>query len=83
MIGSMHSTEDPDAYIFKCCSPKCKGKTFGRWYDLKRHHDGAHASQRKVFWCEEPGCKRSAAIGRRPFARKDKLMDHVRKMHIK
>lgn len=56
-------------------------QTFGRWADLKRHHNGAHAAAPTIFWCEYEGCPRSRKVGNSPFPRKDKLGDHVRVMH--
>ncbi|KAI8941083.1 hypothetical protein NX059_002323 [Plenodomus lindquistii] len=81
MVGSAYATSEPDIFIFKCCDSRCVGKTFGRWYDLKRHHDGTHAVQKPAFWCHMPGCKRNIVAGGRSFPRKDKLRDHLRKMH--
>jgi hypothetical protein len=40
-----------------------------------RHYDGLHAVNKKEFWCPVPGCER-----RKSFPRKDKMMDHARKV---
>ena len=67
--------------LFMCERPNCRGKSFGRQYELKRHHNGAHADRPTVLWCNLVGCERSEAEGSRPFPRKDKRNDHVRKVH--
>jgi hypothetical protein len=80
-VGSIYSTEEADTYIFKCCNPVCGKKTFGRWYDFRRHYNGAHAKMPTVYWCDVGDCARSKVAGDNPFPRKDKLNDHVQKMH--
>ena len=64
-----------------CSWPKCT-KTFTRQPDLDRHRDTIHLKT-KQFWCTAPGCNRSESYAgvKRPFPRKDKLNDHVRKVH--
>jgi hypothetical protein len=79
-IASITSTDQADVYVFECSATNCH-KTFGRWYDFKRHYDGAHSSEGPEHWCTVGGCDRSKAVGGRPFPRKDKLNDHVKKMH--
>jgi hypothetical protein len=81
LIGSMYSTDSHDSYSFKCYDTECKNATFGRWYDFKRHYNGAHAAAPIVFWCEIEGCPRSKAAGDRPFPRKDKVKDHFESVH--
>ncbi|OAL52875.1 hypothetical protein IQ07DRAFT_344733 [Pyrenochaeta sp. DS3sAY3a] len=61
---------------FKCTEVACANKTFGRRAELQRHHATIHAVE-KWFWCPVPSCSRS----KEPFARKDKLADHVRNIH--
>lgn len=61
---------------FKCTEVACANKTFGRRAELQRHHATIHAVE-KWFWCPIPSCSRS----KEPFARKDKLADHVRNIH--
>ena len=80
-IASMYSTDEPDAYIFQCDDSACKQRTFNRWYDFRRHYNGAHATAPTVYWCESTGCPRSKAVGDRPFPRKDKLNDHIQAIH--
>jgi hypothetical protein len=77
----MYSTDEPNTYMFRCSNSACRGKTFSRWYDLRRHYNGAHAIMPIVYWCEDEGCSRSEPAGDRPFPRKDKLADHVEKIH--
>jgi uncharacterized C2H2 Zn-finger protein len=52
-------------------------KTFGRAAELRRHNMSFHDSNTPEFYCEVPGCPR----GIEPFARKDKLRDHMDKIH--
>ncbi|KAF2854096.1 DUF339-domain-containing protein [Plenodomus tracheiphilus IPT5] len=76
-IGYVCDEEDKE-YVFKCGDLGCSDKSFGRWTDLKRHYEGAHAvARRATFWCAVQGCDRSEAFGDRPFPRKDKLADHL------
>jgi hypothetical protein len=64
-----------------CNWPECT-KTFTRQPDLDRHRDTIHLKT-KQFWCTTPGCKRSESYAglKRPFLRKDKRDDHVRRAH--
>jgi uncharacterized C2H2 Zn-finger protein len=71
--------DDSDNMVFRCRISGCHG-TFGRWPDFMRHYNGAHAVEKKVYWCPSGGCMRSEA-GNNPFPRKDKMMDHVRQAH--
>lgn len=93
--ASTHGSEDdpnddqPDAVIgmvlrhgkFKCNRRECTLTTFSRTAELRRHYTTVHARQKPEFWCRELFCARSAASNGRPFPRKDKLRDHVQKMH--
>jgi hypothetical protein len=81
MIGTMYSEGELEEFVFECGAPGCAGKTFGRWYDFKRHFNGAHATVRAVYWCPAHGCARGEAVGERPFPRKNKVNDHVEAMH--
>jgi hypothetical protein len=81
MIGSICATSSPDVYVFKCHGAKCASLTFGRWYDFRRHYNGAHAAAPTVYWCDFEGCPRSRGAGDRPFTRKDKVKDHFESMH--
>lgn len=65
----------------QCAFPECRGRTFGRKYDYDRHYNGTHASRPTVWWCTVVGCDRSAAERGKPFPRKDKRNDHLRKVH--
>jgi hypothetical protein len=71
------------SYVFMCSRPACRNKSFGRWADLKRHIEAFHEVKDNVLWCPVSTCKRSEAFGDKPFptTRKDKLMEHIRKMH--
>jgi hypothetical protein len=66
---------------FKCSVEQCAKKSFKRPAELKRHYNTTHAAQKPEFWCEELFCDRSAGIGGRPFHRKYRLHDHMRKIH--
>ncbi|KAH9873061.1 hypothetical protein J1614_005458 [Plenodomus biglobosus] len=80
-IGYVCDKED-SGYVFKCGNCACSDKSYGRWADLKRHYEGAHAGVRRAtYWCEVQGCDRSQAYGDQPFRRKDHLTLHVRKVH--
>jgi hypothetical protein len=81
--------DDSDAAIgtalkngkFKCILERCARKTFKRQAELRRHYKTIHAAQKPEFWCNVLSCDRSVAAGGRPFHRKDKLQDHVQRMH--
>jgi len=59
------------------CYVSCKRK-----WDLRRHEAAAHRSD-KIYWCPFIGCTRNAERkgSGKPFPRKDKRDDHVRKVH--
>lgn len=49
--------------------------------DLVRHQNSVHTSS-KIYWCDHNGCSRSnSAPRKRPFARKDHLQEHVKRIH--
>ncbi|KAH6875725.1 hypothetical protein BKA58DRAFT_127112 [Alternaria rosae] len=79
-LGTIEGTDSLGMLVFRCSAPSCIGKTFNRWQDFTRHYNGAHAppDAGNMFWCTVPGCDR----GVRSFPRKDKLDDHVRKVHM-
>jgi hypothetical protein len=80
-IAKVFDTEGSHELWHKCCSLECGHKKYGRWSDFKRHHDGAHATNKPKHWCQVEGCKRSEADNGRPFRRKDKLKEHVQTVH--
>ena len=82
-IGTIEGTADLKTIAFRCSAPACNGGTFSRWHELKRHFNGSHTIQGvgEEFWREIPQCERNKCGGR-PFPRKDKLIDHVRKVHV-
>jgi hypothetical protein len=45
--------------------------------ELRRHKDMFHNQNPPQYFCEVPGCNRTS----RPFLRKDKLLDHTRRVH--
>lgn len=69
-----------DHMQYRCRFAGCED-TFGRLPDFTRHYDGRHAHQGPTFWCPEQGCPRSEGNGGKPFPRKDKMMDHMQKIH--
>jgi hypothetical protein len=81
MIGIILSNGAPRADKYQCHFEKCGGQTFSRLADLKRHFSGRHLIPRPEFWCLVPDCDRSQDNGNYPFPRKDKMKDHVLKMH--
>jgi hypothetical protein len=59
-----------------CPVETCKHKTFTRKADLERHNL-THTGKRP-FECRFRGCNR---VGKNAFPRRDKLVDHQRKVH--
>jgi hypothetical protein len=66
---------------FKCRQPSCSGVTFKRIQDLKRHNNTHHSRHAGRFWCPVDGCARSMKSGGNPFPRKDKMIDHLERVH--
>ncbi|KAF2029278.1 hypothetical protein EK21DRAFT_113013 [Setomelanomma holmii] len=81
-IVSAHRSSNSSGYVFHCNNSRCRGATFNRWYDFERHNDAYHKGT-SALWCPEFGCERSKGFEEKPFpkSRKDKLMEHVRKIH--
>jgi len=79
-LGTIEGTNNLGMLVFRCSMPSCIDETFNRWQDFTRHYNGAHVAEDAGdrFWCQVPDCERAV----RPFPRKDKLNDHVRKMHM-
>jgi hypothetical protein len=80
-ICTIYSTQGSNTFTFHCTSSRCRNKTFTRWYDFNRHFNGAHAAKTTIYWCPVAECIRSEEVGTRGFPRKDKMMDHVGKVH--
>jgi hypothetical protein len=78
-VGYIYLTDIPHKYRFECRQPECDA-TFGRHVDLDRHYNAYHAQDKTEYWCTVEGCDRSEG-GNKPFARKDKLKDHLRQGH--
>jgi hypothetical protein len=66
---------------YKCNAAACADKIYGRPAELRRHYDTIHAIQKPEFWCEVMFCTRKEAAGNKPFSRKYRLEDHMRKVH--
>lgn len=81
MVATVHVSGPSDEMLLKCHFPGCEEQSFGRWAEFTRHYNGAHAVKLTKYWCPQAGCTRSEAGGNRPFPRKDKRDEHVRKMH--
>ena len=80
-VCAVRITGNPQVFRFHCTFPRCRRRTFSRWYDFNRHYNGAHATEKTVFWCPAGDCNRSERSNNRPFPRKDKMMSHALKMH--
>ncbi|KAJ8105499.1 hypothetical protein OPT61_g10138 [Boeremia exigua] len=80
IICSTYRQKGSDDMSFECLVCRRRRK-YNRWPDFLRHYNGAHAVERKVFWCPKDGCARSKANGNNPFPRKDKMNDHLRQAH--
>jgi hypothetical protein len=64
-----------------CNIAPCYGATFGRRHELRRHHASKHSLLNACFWCPVDGCDRSKMEGGRAFPRKDKMVDHLMRIH--
>lgn len=51
----------------------------GRESDLRRHVLSIH--EKVGYWCPNHACNRSQIVGTKPFARRDKRNEHVRRIH--
>jgi hypothetical protein len=82
-IGMIFSNGEVGQDQYRCTAPGCHNKTFGRLAELKRHHAGKHAAagRKPQFWCPVEGCERSRAGQGEAFPRKDKMFDHLSRMH--
>jgi hypothetical protein len=69
------SSQENSGFKYECDQDGCS-TTFNRQYDLKRHYNGAHAINPTLYWCEVSGCSHNKG-----FPRRDKLNDHISKMH--
>ncbi|KAH8745010.1 hypothetical protein F5883DRAFT_511192 [Diaporthe sp. PMI_573] len=88
-VTAITETEDAVARIgsvldngkFACDVEGCRGKTFARLAEFRRHHTTHHASNKPNFWCQVSSCRRSMSGGGEAFHRKDNLDAHVRSIH--
>jgi hypothetical protein len=67
----------PNSTRHPCPHPHCLS-TFARLGDLSRHAKTHSPERHRKYHCREPGCDRN---GRKGFTRRDKLRDHVRRVH--
>jgi len=72
---------------FRCEVKDCPRKTagFATKDELKRHNE-AHKRHNGhgtgfLFYCSEPGCPRTAALGNYGFSRKYQLREHMKRAH--
>jgi hypothetical protein len=79
-ICSVFRRVGSDDMLFRCLVSECH-RNYSRWHDFLRHYNGAHAVEKKTFWCPKDGCARSRTGGSYSFPRKDKLKDHLRQAH--
>jgi len=61
-----------------CPSAACNNVSFGRIAEFKRHCASLHDAGSGALWCPAPGCERGRPF---PKARKDKVKEHIQKMH--
>lgn len=68
--------------MYKCHVRGCtRTNTFKRLADLKRHNASRHNRQAARFWCPVDGYESSMKSGGRAFPRKDKIHDHLERVH--
>jgi hypothetical protein len=79
-IGTIHC-DSQGHNTFICHSPGCRNRIFGRLAELRRHYDSKHAVIKPQYWCPYPECPRSKGDDNRSFPRKDKLKDHIQRLH--
>jgi hypothetical protein len=84
VLGHLLSDVDGGNERYQCPFPTCTEVTFGRPAELKRHHASCHkgfGTKKPQYWCPVSGCRRSRAGNGNSFPRKDKMMDHLERMH--
>jgi hypothetical protein len=84
ILGLLIINNDGDNERYECPLPACTGKTFGRAAELKRHHVSCHdgfGNKKAQYWCPVSGCERSKTGDQGSFPRKDKMIDHLERMH--
>jgi hypothetical protein len=80
-IVTVYRSINSTGYIFQCNTPGC-AVTFSCWHEFERHDNACHAGG-SVLWCPVDGCSRSKKQGNKAFpgVRKDKMREHVWKVH--
>jgi hypothetical protein len=73
---------------YKCAATSCAQKPgFTSKGDLERHKNSLHSDltprqRKKTYYCSQQGCSRSTSMPtNKPFARKDHLQEHVKRVH--
>ncbi|CAN9313271.1 unnamed protein product [Alternaria sp. RS040] len=64
-----------------CTIASCRGASFSRAHELRRHNASRHDFDNPRFWCPIGECGRSRKDGGRGFPRKDKMVDHLMRVH--
>jgi hypothetical protein len=80
MIGIVLSNGIAGHDKYNCHIRGCSA-SFTRLADLKRHNGSRHNRERARFWCPVDECERSMGRGGRAFPRKDKMVDHLERVH--
>jgi hypothetical protein len=66
-----------------CPYHECSDLLFGRPTELRRHTKAFHTDTTAALWCPAYDCPRNKDYGNDPYpaVRKDKIKEHIRKMH--
>lgn len=80
VLSNVRSSGPSASKTIVCSHPGCEGGSFGRITELTRHEKTFHNDSGGKIPCPASGCPRGLA---RPYpaARKDKLKEHVQRMH--
>ncbi|KAH7086518.1 hypothetical protein FB567DRAFT_72822 [Paraphoma chrysanthemicola] len=84
MLGFIFASSGAGEDQYRCHASSCSSLTFGRLAELKRHNSCQHGGldgKKPRFWCPIDGCDRSMGGERGAFPRKDKMMDHLTRVH--
>lgn len=65
ILGIILSDGHTQSDVYQCSIPACRGKTFGRVTELKRHHASVHGGlvgRKSQFWCPIDGCELASEL---------------------